>query len=88
MLLPFRFPLVATCGVTDCRCALLLLVLWSAEGQNFVADHSSPNIDFMSIHLWMNNWEDKTTEFLKPWIQQHIQDAKASLMANQLRLNL
>jgi hypothetical protein len=26
------------------------------EGQNFVADHASPKIDFMAIHLWMNNW--------------------------------
>jgi mannan endo-1,4-beta-mannosidase len=28
----------------------------NTEGQNFVADHASPNIDFMSIHLWINNW--------------------------------
>ncbi len=28
----------------------------NTEGQNFVADHASPDIDFMSIHLWINNW--------------------------------
>ena len=26
------------------------------EGQSFVGDHSSPNIDFMAVHLWVNNW--------------------------------
>lgn len=28
----------------------------NTEGQNFIADHTSPDIDFMSIHLWINNW--------------------------------
>lgn len=28
----------------------------NTEGQSFAADHASPDIDFMSIHLWINNW--------------------------------
>jgi hypothetical protein len=31
----------------------------NTEGQSFVVDHSSPNIDFLAIHLWINNWEDR-----------------------------
>ena len=27
----------------------------NTEGQNFVADHASPDIDFTSMHLWVNN---------------------------------
>ena len=30
---------------------------WPAgEGQDFIADHSSPNIDFATIHSWVDNW--------------------------------
>ncbi|GAB4816952.1 hypothetical protein N2152v2_003998 [Parachlorella kessleri] len=47
------------------------------EGQNFPRDHSSPNIDFVSVHLWWDNWEDKTTSFAQKWIRQHIADAAA-----------
>ncbi|KAL4859907.1 Mannan endo-1 [Chlorella vulgaris] len=49
----------------------------NTEGQSFVVDHSSPNIDFLSIHLWINNWEDRSEAFARRWIQQHIADAEA-----------
>jgi mannan endo-1,4-beta-mannosidase len=30
---------------------------WAAhEGQNFLYDHSDPNIDYTAIHLWIQNW--------------------------------
>lgn len=28
----------------------------NTEGQDFRADHASPDINFMSIHLWVSNW--------------------------------
>lgn len=46
--------------------------------QNFVADHASPDIDFMAIHLWVNNWNDRSPEFVQRWISQHIADAQAA----------
>ncbi|KAI3438631.1 hypothetical protein D9Q98_001053 [Chlorella vulgaris] len=49
----------------------------NTEGQSFVVDHSSPNIDFLAIHLWINNWEDRSEAFARRWIQQHIADAEA-----------
>ena len=27
------------------------------EGQSFLADHSTADIDFFAIHLWPDNWE-------------------------------
>jgi len=47
------------------------------EGQSFQVDHSDPNIDFAAIHLWMNNWEDATEQFVDSWLRQHIADARA-----------
>ena len=47
------------------------------EGQDFARDHSSPLIDFASIHLWIHNWEDPTEDFAKRWLKQHIEDARA-----------
>lgn len=30
---------------------------WAAEeGQHFPDDHSSPDIDVLAFHLWVNNW--------------------------------
>jgi len=49
---------------------------WAAEeGQDFIADHSSPNIDFATIHSWPDNWGDVSEEFQTNWIRQHVIDA-------------
>ena len=29
----------------------------SQEGQDFIADHASPSIDFATIHSWIDNWQ-------------------------------
>lgn len=47
------------------------------EGQNFPVDHSDPNIDYTSIHLWVNNWQDATQDFAHRWLTQHMADARA-----------
>lgn len=32
-------------------------VAWPAfEGQDFVLDHTSPDIDFTAFHSWVDNW--------------------------------
>lgn len=47
------------------------------EGQDFYVDHSmTPDIDYSSIHLWSQNWDDSTPQFVQTWIKQHIQDAR------------
>ena len=46
------------------------------EGQNFIEDHSSPDIDFASIHLWLSNWEDVSDKFAVQWLEQHAKDAQ------------
>ena len=28
----------------------------AGEGQDFIEDHSDPNIDFATIHSWVDNW--------------------------------
>jgi len=31
---------------------------WGGQiGQDFVLDHSSPSIDFATIHVWPDNWQ-------------------------------
>ena len=31
---------------------------WAAEeGQDFIADHNSSNVDFATIHCWPDNWK-------------------------------
>ncbi len=29
----------------------------AAEGQDFIDDHASPDIDFATIHSWVDNWK-------------------------------
>jgi hypothetical protein len=29
----------------------------TAEGQDFIDDHASPDIDFATIHSWVDNWK-------------------------------
>lgn len=45
------------------------------EGQDFLADHSSPNIDFAAFHHWPDNWLDNSTAFETGWMARHITDA-------------
>lgn len=47
----------------------------SEEGQDFIADHDSPDIDFAVAHLWPDNWNQLDAEFQVNWIRQHAEDA-------------
>ncbi|KAK9812428.1 hypothetical protein WJX73_010063 [Symbiochloris irregularis] len=44
------------------------------QGQDFLADHSSPNIDFSSFHLWIDNWNTVRPDFPPQWIASHVRD--------------
>jgi mannan endo-1,4-beta-mannosidase len=52
---------------------------WAAEyDQDFVVDHSDPNIDFATMHGWPDQWKVAgDLNFWKTWIQTHIDDAAA-----------
>lgn len=45
-------------------------------GQDWIGNHRSENIDFLSIHIWPNNWNRTDAEFQRDWIRAHIQGAK------------
>ncbi|DBA99225.1 hypothetical protein WJX82_007713 [Trebouxia sp. C0006] len=45
------------------------------EGQDFLADHMSSDIDFAAFHHWPDNWLDNSTSFETSWIAKHIADA-------------
>ena len=45
------------------------------EGQNFLADHASADVDFAAFHFWPDNWEDEDPNFVDRWINQHLADA-------------
>jgi hypothetical protein len=34
----------------------------AAEGQDFLADHASPDIDFATFHAWVDNWKARAPE--------------------------
>ena len=50
---------------------------WAAEyTQDFHADHSDPNIDFMSFHAWPDLWSGRDLDWFKNvWISAHVKAA-------------
>lgn len=49
---------------------------WAAkEGQDFLADHSSPAIDFSTIHSWPDNWQAVDQEFQGRFLQTRADDS-------------
>ncbi|KAK9815623.1 hypothetical protein WJX72_006999 [[Myrmecia] bisecta] len=50
---------------------------WAAHvGQDFVTQHSSPNIDFAAVHLWPVNWNTTDPGFVQTWLAAHMAAAK------------
>eukprot|EP00210_Caulerpa_lentillifera_P007506 g7172.t1 len=45
-------------------------------GQDWIRNHQSKNIDFLTVHIWPDNWNRTDLEFQKEWIQSHIEAAK------------
>ena len=51
--------------------------LWGPRsGQDFVANHDSPDIDYAVIHLWPNNWAALDIDFGKTWVSSHVRAAQ------------
>ena len=51
---------------------------WAGQqGQDFVANHQIPGIDFATFHSWVDNWLDDDISFQQNWIRQHAADAAA-----------
>ncbi|GMH39935.1 hypothetical protein BSKO_07839 [Bryopsis sp. KO-2023] len=49
---------------------------WSEkEGQDFIRNHRSKSIDFLTFHSWIDNWGDPTEAFQRLWIREHVADA-------------
>jgi len=49
---------------------------WAAkEGQDFIADHSSPDIDFSTMHSWIDNWNTVNEDFQRKFLQTRIDDS-------------
>lgn len=47
----------------------------ASSGQNSKLNHALINVDFVSFHLWPDNWNQVSLEFATEWITQHVQDA-------------
>lgn len=53
---------------------------WAAKtGQDFVANHAPESIDFATIHLWPDNWNQSSTAFQEEWIRSHAELASSVL---------
>lgn len=53
---------------------------WAAqENQDFVADHSSPDIDFATFHTWVDNWQEVSVDWQTQWIAAHEAAARQTL---------
>eukprot|EP01023_Acetabularia_acetabulum_P065556 TRINITY_DN869_c6_g1_i2.p1 TRINITY_DN869_c6_g1~~TRINITY_DN869_c6_g1_i2.p1 ORF type:complete len:480 (-),score=73.57 TRINITY_DN869_c6_g1_i2:224-1663(-) len=52
--------------------------LWATEnGQDSPRDHASEHIDYLSSHIWLDNWGMAgNLDFITTWIQGKIQEAK------------
>ena len=46
-----------------------------SEGQDFIGNHQTPSIDYITFHSWADNWFDDDLSFQQAWIQQHVADA-------------
>ncbi|QDZ21967.1 glycoside hydrolase [Chloropicon primus] len=53
---------------------------WAAQtGQDFVANHLPETIDFATIHLWPDNWNQSSRGFQENWINKHVEVAREVL---------
>ena len=50
---------------------------WAAQtGQDFVANHLPDTVDFATLHLWPDNWNQTSKDFQENWIDVHGQVAR------------
>mmetsp|Transcript_3457 Transcript_3457/g.9023 ORF Transcript_3457/g.9023 Transcript_3457/m.9023 type:complete len:445 (-) Transcript_3457:898-2232(-) len=53
---------------------------WAAQtGQDFVANHRLEGIDFATVHLWPDTWNQSSEAFQERWINAHVEVAGSKL---------
>ncbi|PSC71493.1 mannan endo-1,4-beta-mannosidase [Micractinium conductrix] len=53
---------------------------WASKaGQDFIANHQLPTIDFAAFHLWPDNWNTHNATFHRKWVEQHYEDCATLL---------
>ena len=51
---------------------------WAAQtGQDFILNHLPDTVDFATLHLWPDNWNQTSKDFQENWIDVHHQVAFA-----------
>ncbi|KAL4422049.1 hypothetical protein ABPG77_004865 [Micractinium sp. CCAP 211/92] len=53
---------------------------WASKaGQDWIANHALPQIDFAAYHIWSDNWANHNATFHRLWVDQHVEDCKTML---------
>mmetsp|Transcript_30278 Transcript_30278/g.64759 ORF Transcript_30278/g.64759 Transcript_30278/m.64759 type:complete len:546 (-) Transcript_30278:376-2013(-) len=53
---------------------------WAAQtGQDFLANHRLEGIDFATVHLWPDTWNQSSEAFQERWINAHVEVAGSKL---------
>lgn len=53
---------------------------WASKaGQDWIANHALPQIDFASFHIWSDNWGNHNATFHRQWVEQHVEDCQTML---------
>jgi len=49
---------------------------WAKDmGQDFTANHLPSEIDFATVHIWPDNWNQSSIDFQQDWISQHMDES-------------
>ncbi|KAK9820359.1 hypothetical protein WJX72_009412 [[Myrmecia] bisecta] len=50
---------------------------WAGQtGQNFTINHMPATIDFATVHVWPDQWQQESAEFHVKWLTAHMKDAE------------
>jgi mannan endo-1,4-beta-mannosidase len=53
---------------------------WAArEGQDFLRNAATPCVDYVGVHVWPDDWNLKTVDFLKKYVEEHARDANEAI---------
>ena len=49
-----------------------------ATGQDFLPNHLAAGVDFLSFHMWSDNWARTDVPFAYGWLFAHMEDAQTA----------
>lgn len=53
---------------------------WGSQiGQDFTANHMPKSIDYLTVHMWPDNWQRQEKSYQREWLQAHMDVAKKTL---------